>query len=76
MVRFTMNVGEAHGIRPRDVVGAIASEADIPGRAIGAIDIQHQQTFVDVAERHAGKVLRKMQGRKLRGRPVVMETAD
>ena len=76
MVRFTMNVGEAHGIRPRDVVGAIASEANIPGRSIGAIDIQHQQTFVDVAERHAGKVLRKMQGRKLRGRPVILETAD
>lgn len=76
MVRFTMNVGEAQGIRPRDVVGAIASEADIPGRAIGAIDIQSQQTFVDVSERHAGKVLRKMKHCKLRGRPVVFKTAD
>ena len=76
MVRFTMNVGEAHGIRPRDVVGAIASEANIPGRSIGAIDIQHQQTFVDVAERHAGKVLRKMQGRKLRGCLVVLKASD
>jgi ATP-dependent RNA helicase DeaD len=76
MVRFTMNIGEAQGIRPRDVVGAIASEANIPGRAIGAIDIQNQQTFVDVSERHAGKVLRKMKRCKLRGRPVVLKTAD
>ena len=76
MVRFTMNVGEAQGIRPRDVVGAIASEANIPGRAIGAIDIQSQQTFVDVSERHAGKVLRAMKRCKLRGRPVVLRTAD
>ncbi|MGC9395327.1 MAG: DEAD/DEAH box helicase [Anaerolineae bacterium] len=76
MVRFTMNLGKAHGIRPRDVVGAIANEANIPGRSIGAIDIQHQQTFVDVAECHAGKVLRKMQGRKLCGRPVVLKASD
>ena len=68
MVRFTMNVGDAHGIRPRDVVGAIASEADIPGRSIGAIDIQDQQTFVDISERHAGKVLRQMKHCKMRGR--------
>ena len=45
-------------------------------RSIGAIDIQDQHTFVDVAERHAGKVLRKMKGRKLRGRTIVLKTAD
>lgn len=76
MVRLWLNVGEAHGIRPRDVVGAIASEANIPGRAIGAIDIQNQQTYVDVAERHASKVLHKMKHCKLRGRPVVLKAAD
>ena len=37
MVRLRMNLGETHGLRPRDVVGAIASEVGIPGQAIGSI---------------------------------------
>ena len=76
MVRLWLNVGAAHGIRPRDVVGAIAGETGIPGRAIGAIEIQPQQTFVDVAERHAGQVLHKMKHWKVRGRVVVLKASD
>ncbi len=76
MVRLWLNVGEAHGIRPRDIVGAIAGESGIPGRAIGAIEIHPQQTFVDVAEQHAAEVLRKMKHWKVRGRSVVLKAAD
>jgi len=76
MARLWLNVGHAHGIRPRDIVGAIAGETGISGRAIGAIDIQHQQTFVDVAERHANKVLHKMKHWKVRGRAVVLKASD
>ncbi len=76
MVRLWLNVGEAHGIRPRDIVGAIAGETGIPGRAIGAIDIQPQHTFVDVAEQHAGQVLHKMKHWKVRGRAVTLKTLD
>ncbi len=76
MVRLWLNVGAAHGIRPRDIVGAIAGETGIPGRAIGAIEIQPQQTFVDVAERHATQVLHKMKHWKVRGRVVVLKASD
>ncbi len=76
MVRLWLNVGEAHGIRPRDIVGAIAGETGIPGRAIGAIEIHPQQTFVDVAEQHAGQVLHKMKHWKVRGRVVVLKASD
>jgi ATP-dependent RNA helicase DeaD len=76
MVRLWLNVGAAHGIRPRDIVGAIAGETGIPGRAIGPIEIQPQQTFVDVAERHAGQVLHKMKHWKVRGRVVVLKASD
>ncbi len=67
MVRLSLDLGHAHGIKPADVVGAIASEAGIPGRGIGAIDIHQYQTFIDVNERHVAKVLRQMQGSRLRG---------
>ncbi|MBN2394475.1 MAG: DEAD/DEAH box helicase, partial [Anaerolineae bacterium] len=76
MVRLLLNAGAVHGIRPRDIVGAIAGETGIPGRAIGAIEIQPQQTFVDVAERHANHVLHKMKHWKVRGRAVVLKASD
>ena len=48
MVRLFINVGRNQGARPQDFVGAIANEAGIPGRAIGAIDIFDDYAFVDI----------------------------
>jgi ATP-dependent RNA helicase DeaD len=70
MVRILLDVGKAQGVRPGDVVGAIAGEAGIPGRSIGAIDIRANQTFVDVKEDHAEKVLVKVKHWTLRGQKV------
>ena len=73
MVRLRMNLGNKHGIRPGDVVGAIASEVGIPGRAIGEIQILKDHTFVDVAEKHAKAVLKASSGKyALRGKPVTL----
>jgi ATP-dependent RNA helicase DeaD len=72
-----MNLGGAHGIRPSDVVGAIASEVGIPGRAIGEIDIRKDYTLVDVSEKHVGEVLRLSSGKySLRGKPVTLKLAN
>lgn len=77
MVRLWMNLGNANGIRPGDVVGAIASESGIPGRAIGEIDIRSDHTFVDVAEQHVKMVLNASEGKyRLRGKPVLLRLAD
>ena len=77
MVRLRMNLGNTHGLRPGDVVGAIASEVGIPGRAIGEIDIRNDFTFVDVAEKHVRKVLQESGGQyRLRGKPVVLSLAS
>jgi ATP-dependent RNA helicase DeaD len=73
MVRLRMNLGEAHGLRPGDVVGAIASEVGIPGRAIGEIDIRRDYTYVDVSEKHVRRILQASSGQyHLRGRPVLL----
>ncbi len=77
MVRLWMNVGQTAGLRPSDVVGAIATEVGIPGRAIGEIDIRSDYTLVDVAEQHAPRVLNESTGKyKMRGRLVRMRLAD
>ncbi len=76
MVRLMIDAGRVHGIQPGDVVGVIASEAGIPGRAIGAIDIQKNQTFVDVNEMHVERVLKRMKSGTMRGRQVTLRRAD
>lgn len=77
MVRLKMNLGDANGLRPSDVVGAIASEVGIPGRAIGAIDIHREHTFLDVAEKHVARVLQGSGGKYfLRGKPVIVKLAN
>jgi ATP-dependent RNA helicase DeaD len=77
MIRLRMNLGVTHGLRPGDVVGAIAGEVGIPGKAIGEIDIHENHTFVDVAEAHAGQVLAGSAGQySLRGRQVWLTLAS
>jgi ATP-dependent RNA helicase DeaD len=76
MVRLRMNLGGQHGLRPSDVVGAIAGEVGIPGKSIGAIDIQNDCTFVDVSDQHVRQVLQKSGGKyTLRGKTVVLKLA-
>ncbi len=76
MVRLSLNVGKAHQLRPGEIVGAIASTANIPGKAIGAIEICNSQTFVDVAEKHVSRVLDKMRHWKLRGQSITLQRAE
>jgi len=59
MVRFTLNRGRSHGINPGEIVGGIASRADIPGSGIGRITINQENTLVDIKEEFATAVLNK-----------------
>ncbi|MDQ3613616.1 MAG: DEAD/DEAH box helicase [Chloroflexota bacterium] len=73
MTRLTFNIGRNYRVRPQDLVGAIANEANIPGRAIGAIDIMDTNTFVDVPEDMAQQVILAMSASSVKGRPVNVE---
>ncbi len=57
MVRLNLGHGRMHGVSPSEVVGAIASRADIPGYVIGKIVIRDQNTMVDVPEDYVSRVL-------------------
>ena len=59
MVRLSLGTGKKHGVRPSDVVGAIASHASIPGSTIGKILIQDRHTLVDVPKEYVPQVLDK-----------------
>ncbi len=48
MQRFRIDVGHAHGAKPGNIVGAIANEADIKSKHIGAIEIYDKFSTVDL----------------------------
>jgi ATP-dependent RNA helicase DeaD len=57
MVRLSLGQGRDHGVSPGEIVGTIASKANIPGYAIGKILIENNHTFVDVPEEYVSRVL-------------------
>ena len=67
MVRLFVDVGRSHRISPADIVGAVANEGGVPGKAIGAIDIYDRFTFVDVPSEYVEQVLNQMGSTRVRG---------
>jgi ATP-dependent RNA helicase DeaD len=50
MERFRIEVGHNHQVKPGNIVGAIANEADIESKYIGRIDIFDDYSTVDLPE--------------------------
>ncbi|HEX6543593.1 MAG TPA: DEAD/DEAH box helicase, partial [Ktedonobacterales bacterium] len=68
MARLFIRVGRQDGVRPTDIVGAIANEAKIPGDSIGDIDIYDTFSFVEVPEDVAERVRNALNATTIRGR--------
>jgi ATP-dependent RNA helicase DeaD len=68
MTRLFIGGGRESGLRPADIVGAIANEAGIAGRAIGAIEIADRYALVEVPTEAADQVIRALNGASIRGR--------
>jgi ATP-dependent RNA helicase DeaD len=75
MSRLFIEVGRSAGVRPADIVGAIANEAGIPGKVIGAIDIYDDFTFVDVPSAYQDQVVSAMAGARIRNQVTNMRPA-
>jgi DbpA RNA binding domain len=71
-----MDVGRKNGLRPTDIVGAIANEAGIPGRAIGAIDIYDHYAFVEIPAEYKDQVLQAMQRSRIRNQRANLRVAS
>ena len=50
MQRYRIDVGHAHGAKPGNIVGAIANEANMSAKNIGAIEIYDNFSTVDLPE--------------------------
>jgi ATP-dependent RNA helicase DeaD len=76
MTRLFLSIGRNQSVRPQDIVGAIANEANIPGRSIGAIDILDAYSFVDIPSDFAERVILAIKDSGIKGRPVNAEVAQ
>jgi ATP-dependent RNA helicase DeaD len=72
MARIFVGAGRIAGIRPQDLVGAIANEAQIAGREIGGIQIADRFSLVDVPAAEADRVIQALRSGSLKGRKVTV----
>ena len=68
MTRLYVGAGRAAGIRPQDLVGAIANESSVAGRDIGAIEIADRFALVEVPESAADEVITALRASTIKGK--------
>ena len=72
LARLFIGAGKAGGIRPADLVGAIAGEAGVPSSVIGGIRISENFSMVEVPEDLADQIIAAMRGASLRGKKTLI----
>ncbi len=75
MVRLQLNIGKQQGLSPNEIVGFIASRAEIPGHVIGKISIQSNRSFVDVPEEMVTQVLARTRNARIRRQSMDLQLA-
>ncbi|MBZ2175982.1 DEAD/DEAH box helicase [Schnuerera sp. xch1] len=76
MTRIYINVGKRKGVRPRHILGAIMGETNIPRKAVGDIDMYDKFTFVEVPDEYSNKVIKKLNGKRIKGVKIKVELAN
>ncbi len=70
METFRIEVGHAHGVKPGNIVGAIANEADLDAKFIGRIDIHDDYSVLDLPEGMPRDLLMMLKKVRVAGQPL------
>jgi ATP-dependent RNA helicase DeaD len=76
VTRLFIGAGRSAGVRPQDIVGAIAGETRLGGRDIGAIEIADRFTLVEVPEAAADEVVRALRASTIKGKKATVRRAE
>jgi ATP-dependent RNA helicase DeaD len=76
MDRYRIEVGDSHGVKPGNIVGAIANEADISSDHIGRIAIFDDYSTVDLPYGMPSDILKLLHGVRINGRPMKARKDD
>ena len=71
--RIFVGIGKSAGLRPADLVGAIANEAGLDSGEIGAIQIADHYAFVEVPPARVAQVVTALKSATIRGRKVKVD---
>jgi ATP-dependent RNA helicase DeaD len=76
MTRLVFNLGREQKITAGDVLGVIVGLAKIPKPSVGAIRLQPNETFVEVAEDSVEHVLKKLNGISFKTHKLAVKLAE
>jgi ATP-dependent RNA helicase DeaD len=67
METYRVEVGHVHGVKPANIVGAIANEAGLEGAHIGRVDIRDDHSFVELPQGMPKEIFRHLQKVRVAG---------
>ncbi len=70
MCRYRIEVGHADGVKPGNIVGAIANEAELDSQYIGNIDIHDRFSLVDLPDGMPKEVMQILRRARVAGKPL------
>lgn len=76
METFRIEVGHTHGVKPGNIVGAIANEAELESRFIGRIDIRDDFSLIDLPEGMPREVMDHLKRVRVAGQQLRISRAD
>jgi ATP-dependent RNA helicase DeaD len=68
--RYRIEVGHEHGVKPGNIVGAIANEAGLDGEHIGHIEIDQEFSLVDLPAGMPRDIFMDLKKVRVCGRPM------
>jgi ATP-dependent RNA helicase DeaD len=73
---FRIEVGYVHGVKPGNIVGAIANVAGLEGRQIGHVDIREDHTFVGLPKGMPDAVMTELSKTRVAGQMLRISTVS
>ncbi len=75
MVRYRIDVGWQDGVKPGNIVGAVANEAGIEGQYIGPINIRNEFSTIDLPEGMPSDIYQKLRKTWVSGKRLNLEVS-
>ncbi len=76
METYRIEVGHMHGVKPGNIVGAIANEAELDSKYIGRIDINDDHSILDLPEGMPKPLLMHLKKVRVAGQPLRLQRLD
>ena len=67
---YRLEVGHVHGVKPGNIIGAIANETGMDSKYIGRLSIHHDHSLIDLPEGMPGDLLRHLKKVRVVGQPL------